>query len=91
MKICSPINSKTSAELLYILGKTGRYQKATCNKRYNIKEDNLLNIKNLNEFVATSTEIFYQPDLNSHEGKSGLTEPKGLIKCSSVQKTSIVF
>jgi len=81
MKICSPINSKTLAELLYT-GQNRLILKATCKKK---KKDNLLNIKNSNELVATSTVSIIR--LSSHKGKSGSIEGGGgLIKCSSVQK-----
>ena len=69
MKICSPINSKTLAELLYT-GQNRPIPKATCNKKYNIKEDNLLDIKNFMKLV-TSTEIFYQPGSVQRKAKGG--------------------
>lgn len=40
-------------------------------KRYNIKEDNLLNIENLKELVATGTKMFYQSDSIHTKAKVG--------------------
>jgi hypothetical protein len=44
MKICLPVNNKTSAKLLYTRQRVRLIPKATCNvkKDNNIKEDNLL-------------------------------------------------
>lgn len=74
MKICSPINSKTWAELLYT-GQNRPIPKATCNKKIQYK-DNLLDIKKFMKLV-TSTEIFYQPGSVERKAKVGWQEPAG--------------